>query len=149
MTDAGDGDGGRGGQNIPPNLKTIPNISTSHKNHETTLKQMLFLYLFPRKGTLTDAVVGGSLFFSKKKNTLFIQMIILYYLSLSCIFIYFIFCIFCISYILIYFVYFIYFVYLFILYIYVSINILGPRLPWASWQLVSPPPDLRRYCSGY
>ena len=26
---------------------------------------------------------------------------------------------------------------------------MGPRVPWASRQLVSPPPDLRRYCSGY
>ena len=33
--------------------------------------------------------------------------------------------------------------------LYISINILGPSVPWASWQLVSPLPDLRRYCSGY
>ena len=28
-------------------------------------------------------------------------------------------------------------------------DILDPRVPRASWQLVSPPPALRRYCSGY
>ena len=36
-----------------------------------------------------------------------------------------------------------------IAYKYISINILGPRVPWAFRQLVSPPPDLRWYCSRY
>ena len=51
LTDAGDGDGGRGA-----------------KNHKTNSTQILVLYFVPPKGTLTDAGDGDGGHLKNKKN---------------------------------------------------------------------------------
>ena len=77
-----------GGTNNPPKSTKL----------QKTLKTHVVLYFFPQKGTLTDTGdgEGNFFFFETKERTIFLNIVILYY----------IFYILCIFYIVLYFVFF-------------------------------------------